>query len=313
MPDLSAIHFIARAITPPRRPLRFDSRFFAADVSAIAHRDDGFVGPDKELVELVWLPITEARSLDMPGITAVVLEELQDRIATGMSTTIRCRSTACCTSGSCAKSFKALISDGRRFLDIRGPATRLPPTASTSRSAMAKNHHDQSQAGFQRRYRLLLRDAQELAHHDRQTGDEEIRSGREKARRIPRIQDQVDSANRPSVDEGADGRPFFLFCQELDIRSEKGGRPERCYEEATRTAPVPAEPHGPRRCGGPEHSAGLSNAWRSDAAACCRARLLAEGNAGVQLNANRDSRTAITQHWLTFRCTWPVRSARLDV
>jgi hypothetical protein len=35
---------------------------------------------------------------------------------------------------------------------------------------------------------------------------------------------------------------------------------ERCHEEATRTAPVPAEPHGPRRCGGPEHSAGLSDA-----------------------------------------------------
>jgi 8-oxo-dGTP pyrophosphatase MutT (NUDIX family) len=84
-PDLSAIHFIARAITPPKRPLRFDSRFFAADVAAIARRDDGFVGPDKELVELVWLPITEARQLDMPGITAVVLEELQDRIAAGMS------------------------------------------------------------------------------------------------------------------------------------------------------------------------------------------------------------------------------------
>jgi len=26
------------------------------------------------------------------------------------------------------------------------------------------------------------------------------------------------------------------------------------YEEATLTAPVPAKPHGPRRCGGPEHS-----------------------------------------------------------
>jgi 8-oxo-dGTP pyrophosphatase MutT (NUDIX family) len=85
VPDLSAIHFVARAITPPKRPLRFDSRFFAADVSAIARREDGFVGPDKELVELVWLPITEARQLDMPGITAVVLEELQDRIAAGMS------------------------------------------------------------------------------------------------------------------------------------------------------------------------------------------------------------------------------------
>ncbi len=85
VPDLSAIHFIARAITPPKRPLRFDSRFFAAEVGAIARREDGFVGPDKELVELVWLPITEARQLDMPGITAVVLEELQDRIAAGMS------------------------------------------------------------------------------------------------------------------------------------------------------------------------------------------------------------------------------------
>lgn len=85
LPDLSVIHFIARAITPPRRPLRFDSRFFAADVTAIARREDGFVGPEAELVELVWLPITEARTLDMPGITAVVLEELQDRIATGMS------------------------------------------------------------------------------------------------------------------------------------------------------------------------------------------------------------------------------------
>jgi len=85
VPDLSEVHFIARAITPPKRPLRFDSRFFAAEVSAIARRDDGFVGPDKELVELVWLPITEAQQLDMPGITAVVLEELQDRIAAGMS------------------------------------------------------------------------------------------------------------------------------------------------------------------------------------------------------------------------------------
>ncbi len=85
LPDLSAVHFIARAITPPRRPRRFDSRFFAADVSAVARRIEGVVGPQAELVELVWLPITEARRLDIPAITAVALDELQDRIATGMS------------------------------------------------------------------------------------------------------------------------------------------------------------------------------------------------------------------------------------
>src|SRR5580692_5998756 len=85
VPDLSQVHFIARAITPPNRNRRFDSRFFAAEVTAIAHRADGFVGPDKELVELVWLPITEARRLDMPGITAIALEELQDRMASDMS------------------------------------------------------------------------------------------------------------------------------------------------------------------------------------------------------------------------------------
>jgi 8-oxo-dGTP pyrophosphatase MutT (NUDIX family) len=84
LPDLAAIHFVARAITPPRRPKRFDTRFFAVDAGAIAHRTEGMIGPDAELVELVWMPIGEARRLDMPAITAVVLEELEARIAAGL-------------------------------------------------------------------------------------------------------------------------------------------------------------------------------------------------------------------------------------
>lgn len=84
LPDLGAVHFVARAITPTNRPRRFDSRFFAADISAIAERVDGFVGPDTELVELVWLPITEASRLDMPRITTIVLEDLRERIAADM-------------------------------------------------------------------------------------------------------------------------------------------------------------------------------------------------------------------------------------
>ena len=45
-PDLGQIHFIARAITPPRRPRRFDTRFLTADASAIAHTIEGVVGPE---------------------------------------------------------------------------------------------------------------------------------------------------------------------------------------------------------------------------------------------------------------------------
>ncbi len=84
-PDLGQIHFIARAITPPKRPKRFDTRFFTADASAIADTIEGVVGPDSELVELTWVPIEEATRLDMPTITGVVLEELGTRVAAGMT------------------------------------------------------------------------------------------------------------------------------------------------------------------------------------------------------------------------------------
>lgn len=84
-PDLGQMHFIARAITPPNRPKRFDTRFFTADATGIAHRIEGVVGPDSELVELVWAPVEEAARFDMPTITSVVLEELAARVAAGMA------------------------------------------------------------------------------------------------------------------------------------------------------------------------------------------------------------------------------------
>jgi 8-oxo-dGTP pyrophosphatase MutT (NUDIX family) len=82
-PDLSILHFVARAVTPSRRARRFDTRFFAVDASAIAHRVDNVVHADAELVELVWLPIAEARSLDMPTVTGVMLQELEARVSAG--------------------------------------------------------------------------------------------------------------------------------------------------------------------------------------------------------------------------------------
>ena len=82
-PDLSALHFVARAITPSRRPKRFDTRFFAVDASAIVHRIDNVVHSEAELVELVWVPLLEAGRLDMPAITQVALKELEARIEAG--------------------------------------------------------------------------------------------------------------------------------------------------------------------------------------------------------------------------------------
>jgi 8-oxo-dGTP pyrophosphatase MutT (NUDIX family) len=84
LPDLANIHFIARAITPPRRPKRFDTRFFTADAQMVAHKVNGVVGPDSELVELVWIPIKDAKTLDLPTITATILEELEARVKAGM-------------------------------------------------------------------------------------------------------------------------------------------------------------------------------------------------------------------------------------
>jgi 8-oxo-dGTP pyrophosphatase MutT (NUDIX family) len=84
LPDLSVIHFVGRAITPPGRPRRFDARFFTMDANAIAHRIEGVTGPDAELVELVWMPIKDAEKLDMPAVTSVMLEELDARIAEGL-------------------------------------------------------------------------------------------------------------------------------------------------------------------------------------------------------------------------------------
>jgi 8-oxo-dGTP pyrophosphatase MutT (NUDIX family) len=83
LPDLAELHFIGRAITPPGRPRRFDARFFTTDSGSVAHRIEGVTGPDAELTELVWMTLAEAKQLDMPAVTGVMLEELDARIADG--------------------------------------------------------------------------------------------------------------------------------------------------------------------------------------------------------------------------------------
>lgn len=80
-PSPGLLTFVARAITPPRRPRRYDTRFFAAPADAIARALPDTQRPTDELSELVWVPIEEARQLTAVPVTSVILDELEARLA----------------------------------------------------------------------------------------------------------------------------------------------------------------------------------------------------------------------------------------
>jgi 8-oxo-dGTP pyrophosphatase MutT (NUDIX family) len=84
-PELDKLHLIARAITPPRQKRRFDTAFFAVDAAEIVDQVEGMTGPDRELVELVWLPLSKADRLEMITITRTILGDLAARLEAGMS------------------------------------------------------------------------------------------------------------------------------------------------------------------------------------------------------------------------------------
>lgn len=78
LPDLSALTYIARAITPPGRARRFDARFFMADAAALL--DVPPERPTEELDTVAWIPLDEARTLDLPAIIRFVLGEVEARL-----------------------------------------------------------------------------------------------------------------------------------------------------------------------------------------------------------------------------------------
>jgi 8-oxo-dGTP pyrophosphatase MutT (NUDIX family) len=77
------LQFIFRAITPAGRSRRFDARFFLADACYVQGDADNFSAASDELSHLHWIGISEARSLDLPFITEVVLAEIGNLLQDG--------------------------------------------------------------------------------------------------------------------------------------------------------------------------------------------------------------------------------------
>ena len=81
--DRPCLRFVFRAITPPGRSRRFDAFFFLADAADILGDPCDFSGAEDELSHLHWIGLAEARALDLPFVTEVVLAEVTNLLAGG--------------------------------------------------------------------------------------------------------------------------------------------------------------------------------------------------------------------------------------
>jgi 8-oxo-dGTP pyrophosphatase MutT (NUDIX family) len=71
-PALDCLDLIARAVTPPGRPRRFNARFFMAR----AQDASGEIRHSSEMGDIRWVRLDEARELPLPTITGLILGEI---------------------------------------------------------------------------------------------------------------------------------------------------------------------------------------------------------------------------------------------
>jgi 8-oxo-dGTP pyrophosphatase MutT (NUDIX family) len=76
-PALDRVEYVARAVTPPIRPVRFNARFFMIE----ARHTMGDLAGSGELKDLRWIPLEDAQRLELPNITRRVLRHVGERIA----------------------------------------------------------------------------------------------------------------------------------------------------------------------------------------------------------------------------------------
>ncbi len=77
--DARAMRYVARAITPPYRPIRFDARFFMLRAEAFP----GNLGGDHELSDLRWVSMSETLTLPLARITRMILQQIGAAILSG--------------------------------------------------------------------------------------------------------------------------------------------------------------------------------------------------------------------------------------
>ena len=79
-PDLSLLRLVARAVTPPMYPHRYDTHFFAAFRDEALHPASAGLIVSEELLDLDWHSFSGAKKLALPDITRIILEETEARL-----------------------------------------------------------------------------------------------------------------------------------------------------------------------------------------------------------------------------------------
>ena len=69
-PDLAALTYVGRAITPNTQRYRYHARFFSASQNAV----HGDIQPDGELEDILWLTVDQALKLKSLSVTSYMLQ-----------------------------------------------------------------------------------------------------------------------------------------------------------------------------------------------------------------------------------------------
>ena len=75
-PNLSALDYLGRAITPSIQPIRFHARFFSVNFSEM----HGSILGDGELEDIRWVKLNQSENLNMMLVQKMIMDTLAKRL-----------------------------------------------------------------------------------------------------------------------------------------------------------------------------------------------------------------------------------------